>query len=83
MMLASDYVKLLKDMRKKGYDHPDINTKLNSMTLDEIKLFCIYETGDIKYNGGELQIVDTYYQAYEKYYGDGYFLSSDNCKHCV
>ena len=82
MMLAVAYVQLLKDIRKKGYDHPDINSKLNSMTLDEIKLFCIYETGDITYNGGERQIVDTYYQAYEKYYGDGYFLSSENCKDC-
>lgn len=81
MMLAVAYVQLLKDMRKKGYDHPDINSKLNSMTLDEIKLFCIYETGDIRYNGGELQIVDTYYQAYEKFYGDGYFLSED-CNDC-
>ena len=82
MMLASAYVQLLKDIRKKGYDHHDINSKLKSMTLDEIKLFCIYETGDIRYNGGQRQIVDTYYQAYEKIYGDGYFLSSENCKDC-
>lgn len=81
MMLASAYVQLLKEMREKGYDHPDINTKLKLMAPNEVKLFCIYANGDIRYNGGERQIVDVFYQAYEKYYGDGYFLSED-CKDC-
>jgi len=81
MMLASAYVQLLKEMREKGYDHPDINTKLKLMAPNEVKLFCIYANGDIRYNGGERQIVDVFYQAFEKFYGDGYFLSED-CKDC-
>ena len=80
MMLALAYVQLLNDMRKKGYDHPDINAKYQTMTTRERELFYIYETGDLQYNGGERQVVDLYYEAFEKYYGDGYFLSSDNCK---
>lgn len=82
MMLAVAYVQLLNDMLQKGYDHPDINTKLKLMAPNEVKLFRIYANGDTRYNGGERQIVDTYYQAYEKFYGDGYFLSSENCKDC-
>ena len=81
MMLASAYVQLLKEMREKGYDHPDINTKLKLMAPNEVKLFRIYANGDTRYNGRERQIVDVFYQAYEKYYGDGYFLSED-CKDC-
>lgn len=81
MMLASAYVQLLKEMRQKGYDHPDINSKLKFMTPNEIKLFCIYTNGDTRYYGKERQIVDVFYQAYEKYYGDGYFLLED-CKDC-
>jgi hypothetical protein len=68
-MLAVAYVQLLKDMRNKGYDHPDINSKLNSMTIDQLKIFCIYETGDIRYHGAQRQIVDLFYQAYEKKFG--------------
>ena len=81
MMLASAYVQLLKEMREKGYDHPDINTKLKLMAPNEVKLFRIYANGDTRYYGKERQIVDVFYQAYEKYYGDGYFLSED-CKDC-
>ena len=41
MMLAVAYVQLLKDIRKKGYDHPDINsgykTLKNAVKLAERK----------------------------------------------
>jgi hypothetical protein len=81
-MLAYAYVQLLNDMRQKGNDHPDINAKLKLMTIKERNIFDIYETGDNQYKLGERQVLDLYYDSYEKYYGEGYFLSSENCKDC-
>ena len=81
-MLAYAYVQLLNDMHKKGNDHPDINAKYQKMTIKERKIFDIYQTGDKRYNGGKTQIIDLYYSSFEKYYGDGYFLSRTKGGEC-
>ena len=80
-MIAVDYVRLLNEMRLKGYEHPDVKPKVDSMNMSEGYIFCIYDNGHNIYNG-ERQIVDLYYDAYEKNFGDGYFCSSEHESHC-
>lgn len=81
-MLASSYIQLLDQICKMGYDHPDINAKIKSMTPKQAKIFYIYQTGDKRYNGGKIQIVDLYYSTFEKYYGDGNFITINKYEHC-
>ena len=72
-MNAEDYKQLLRDNREKGFDDPDIVVKMNSMTNAEIDLFCVYELG-IADTNGEREIVDLWYDEWEKFNGDGYYL---------
>jgi hypothetical protein len=71
-MNAEDYKQLLIDNREKGFEHPDIVAKMNSMTDTEIDIFCVYELG-ISETRGEREIVDLWYDEYERFNGDGYY----------
>jgi hypothetical protein len=73
-MNADDYKKLLAENNEKGFEDPDIIRKMNSMTPEEIDIFCIYEYGVPGANKNERQIVDLWYQEWEKLNGDGYYL---------
>ena len=67
-MNATDYKTLLNDNQDKGYEHPDIVAKMNSMTDLEIDTFCIYEgyLEDV-----DRQIVDLWCKLRDR--DDGYY----------
>ena len=74
-MKASDYKTLLGDNIAKGFEHPDIVVKMNSMTDQEIDMFCVYEgyMEDV-----DRQIVDMWFIVREKFRGGGYYPSPLN-----
>jgi len=71
-MNAEDYKQLLRENREKGFDDPDIVIKMNSMTNSEIDTFCVYELGILD-TKGEREIVDLWYDEWEKLMADGYY----------
>ena len=74
IMNADDYMRLLNDANEKGYEHPEIIAKMDSMTQEQIDILMLYEFGVS--GKGETKIVDLWYQEWEKFNGDGYFLST-------
>lgn len=76
-MNADDYMRLLSDTNEKGYEHPEIVAKMDSMTHEQIDILMLYEFGVSE--KGERKIVDLWYQKWEKFDGDGYF--TDTRKH--
>ena len=79
-MNADDYKKLLADNNEKGFEHPDIVAKMNSMTDKEIDTFFIYELGLPGANKGKRQIIDVGLATHVFFVQDGYWvqLSDDN-----
>lgn len=77
IMNADDYMRLLSDTNEKGYEHPEIVAKMDSMTHEQIDILMLYEFGVSE--KGERKIVDLWYQKWEKFDGDGYF--TDTRKH--
>jgi hypothetical protein len=69
-MNASDYKTLLADNISKGFEHPDIVVKMDSMSKWEIDMFCVYEgyMEDV-----DRQIADLWFIVREKFRGGGYY----------
>jgi len=74
-MNASDYKTLLADNISKGFEHPDIVVKMDSMSKWEIDMFCIYEgyMEDV-----DRQIADLWFIVREKFRGGGYYTCPVN-----
>lgn len=79
-MKADDYKRLLAENNEKGFMHPDIVAKMNSMTDKEIDTFCVYELGLPGANKGKRQIVDVGLATHVFVVRDGYWvqLSDDS-----
>ena len=83
-MKADDYKRLLAENNEKGFEHPDIVAKMNSMTDKEIDTFCIYELGIPGANTGKRQIVDVGLATHVFFVEDGYWVQlSDDSIHSL
>ena len=43
IMNAADYMRLLNDANEKGYKHPEIIAKMDSMTQEQIDILLLYD----------------------------------------
>jgi hypothetical protein len=73
-MKAHDYKVLLAENNEKGFMHPDIVAKMDSMTPEEIDIFCVYELGVPGANKGNRQIVDVGLATHVFVVRDGYWV---------
>ena len=71
-MNAADYKQLFIGNRENGFEHPDMVAKMNAMTDTEIETFLVYELGILETREVR-EIVDLWYDEYERYNGDGYY----------
>lgn len=74
IMNAQNYMRLLNDTNEKGYQHPEIVAKMDSMTLKQIDILILYEFGLT--GSGVRKIVDLWRQECEKF--NGYFTYTTN-----
>lgn len=73
-MKADDYKRLLAENNEKGFEHPDIVVKMDSMTDKEIDTFCVYELGLPEEYTEKRQIVDVGLATHVFVVRDGYWV---------